>query len=186
MFLCETWHINDFENVVLPNFNFLSSNATKEKPRGRASGGMLLFFNKNVYTSAEILDISSSWIIVMMHSKKTKFILACVYFKPDFELTYLLESLATVLQEAFVKFPDTPIYVGGDMNARLGNLGAVPPEIVEFSNLYDVRESLDVFINSRGTKTNEFMTDVSFVLLNGRTAQDYPPISHLSTLMVDL
>ncbi len=61
LFLCETWLTNPYTNIYLPNFDYIFSEAIKDKARGRAKGGLLLLYNKNLYRNVQVVDISPFW-----------------------------------------------------------------------------------------------------------------------------
>lgn len=79
----ETWlekNIN-INYKFFDGFNFVFSNALREKSVGRASGGLLLAI-KNYY-SYDIINISNYWIFVKIHLRDIQFIVGLIYFKPS-------------------------------------------------------------------------------------------------------
>lgn len=97
-----------------------------------------------------------------------------MYFKPSFELKYILESLQITLTELHSAYPDFLYVAGGDFNCRLGAKCETPEEIFENTSLFVKRISLDSIINNRGVLLSEFMNDNSFTILNGRSVKDQP------------
>ncbi len=65
-------------------------------------------------------------------------------------MEYVLDLFGTMLNEVSENYLNTPIYIGGDFNGRMGELGSVTPESIEFSNLFDERLSHDSCVNTRG------------------------------------
>lgn len=172
--LCETWHVGDvFVHASLSGkYSVLQSSAIRERSRGRASGGLVLYYS-NKYT-ARVLDTSPWWIISLFSYKCFNLILCVVYFKPTLQLDPVFEILQDLLSEARANHSGIPIVICGDFNCRLGSLGESPPELVMYTSMNRLRASNDIVCNARGTSLHEFMTFNGFILINGRAPSDSP------------
>lgn len=97
-----------------------------------------------------------------------------MYLQPDRNLKATLSLLQDALEEVANQFPDLPLFLGGDFNARVGNLEPIAEHILQPTTLMPHRASTDVICNSRGRLLAEAMRDNALILLNGRTPADSP------------
>lgn len=175
--LCETWCAVQIEPSSLPlclgqYYNCLSVTATRDKTKGRASGGLLMCFDKQL--EYQLLDSSDHWICSLVKMEGVNVVFILVYFKPSLDIKYVLESLQSLVQCLNTRNYDK-IVIGGDFNCRVGHGGNdYPMELFENTNLFPIRQSEDVTYNHRGSHLLSFMLENSFVLLNGRCASDRP------------
>uniref|UniRef100_A0A6P7GJL2 Uncharacterized protein LOC114339678 n=1 Tax=Diabrotica virgifera virgifera TaxID=50390 RepID=A0A6P7GJL2_DIAVI len=180
--LTETWLLNECNNlsIVLSSYNVISSPASKEKSVGRASGGIYIFY-KNVYNCV-ILEKTPWWLFYRLVSPSEESIIICtVYFKPSLDIVYILELFQVSLSEILENHFDVPLLIGGDFNSRISDIGEVPPEMLEGTNLSEYRLSNDMVLNTKGRHIIDFMNTNSFCLLNGRTESDTPAqFTHIS------
>ncbi|KAJ8980830.1 hypothetical protein NQ317_018410 [Molorchus minor] len=100
--------------------------------------------------------------------------LGTIYFKPSLDLTVALESFQIVLAEITEIYNNVPIILLGDYNCRVSELGTIPFELLQDTNLNENRSSRDKILNTRGRMIVEFMYENSFSMLNGRTKSDTP------------
>lgn len=95
------------------------------------------------------------------------------------------------IQEIACKFPTSPIFVGGDFNARVGNLNQLPKELNLSNNSLRIdRHTLDSNVTRNGKILVEYMEDNDFILLNGKVKNDCPAqytyVSGLGASVIDL
>lgn len=172
--LCETWHTAAPADhpFFSHNYKAVHSLAIRERSRGRASGGLIIYYSTK-YT-AHTLDVSPWWIACLFSYNSITFVLILIYFKPSLDIKNILEVFQITLAEIRECSSGIPIIICGDFNCRVGSLGPVTSEIVEQSCLQDCHTSLDQICNSRGSDLLEFMNTNSFLLVNGRTYSDSP------------
>ncbi|XP_057335088.1 uncharacterized protein LOC130673891 [Microplitis mediator] len=80
----------------------------------------------------------------------------------------------SLIEDLQLNFDDVPIVIGGDINARVGAQNSDVADIFADTFLYAERLFSDQNINNRGLFIYDFMSELGFILLNGRTASDYP------------
>lgn len=131
-----------------------------------------MYNTKSVKVS--VIDVSQFWISVLVKKNNVSYVVFLVYVKPSCELNVVLESLYVVMDEAMEKFSDLPVIIGGDFNARVGNLGDLSEDLFVGSLLHPDRTAKDSVINKREELLQAFMEDQGFVLINGRTSSDRP------------
>lgn len=174
-FLClsETWLSSQFKNppTFFSDYNCYFSNATKEKIKGRPSGGLLTLCKKSFVT--EVVASCEFWSFHLVKVSPS-LIIGSIYFKPSIELDKILENLASVLEDLKFKYDNHMIVIGGDFNCRVGSLDQCINEFTEYSQLFKYRSSTDKVHNTKGSKLMSFMDENSFLLLNGRTISDNP------------
>lgn len=174
--LNETWLMN--EPSYLPNhftkFNSFFYFAEKEHVKGRAKGGLLLIVNKNLKTT--LLYTDDKWIFALITKNNFTFIIGLIYFPPISDIFNYLPQLDIIIRSLRMHYGnETPIYIGGDFNARVSSLNQLNINIIQNnSNLYPDRTSCDIVIlNKRGKDITFFFEINGFFLLNGRTKGDY-------------
>lgn len=172
--LCETWHTVKpaVHSSLASSFRIVDSVAIRERSRGRASGGLIIYYSKAF--TAQVLDASPWWIICLFRLSSLSFILCLTYFKPSLNIDDILDVFHIVLREIRENHCGTPIIVCGDFNARVGSLSDSFSEILFRSTLHKCHKSLDLTCNGRGSKLLEFMNANSLLLLNGMTSSDHP------------
>lgn len=151
-------------------FAAICSKATKLKAKGRPSGGLLALISKKF--DYKILDISPSWIFLVISNNDLKLIIGSIYFRPDEDIENLLESLKNLLMDILEKFEGFKIYIGGDANCRIGSLNNCNIDFFINTFLYETRYSKDTRINLRGEKLVDFMECFGFSAVNGRSIGD--------------
>lgn len=168
--LSETWILsNDFQwPSFLDNFNKIYTNATKVKSRGRGSGGLVIFCDKNIQTT--VLNKTNNWIFIKVRVNSSEsIIIGLVYFNKNFEI--LLDEFQFYLNSIPVL---SKVIIGGDFNCRIGSLNQLEHSMLENSFLRNDREVLDKNINPQGRILTDILEEHGFVVLNGRTISDFP------------
>ena len=88
---------------------------------GRASGGLLIFYNSK-YFNSEAIRIDEIFITARIKQKSFNFILIFVYFQPYYDMDNFLSKLKNNLKLISDTLPDWPVVIGGDFNGHMDNL----------------------------------------------------------------
>lgn len=78
------------------------------------------------------------------------YILGCVYCKPGTENDYLLDTIYNDLSNLCINYNEYNFVIGGDWNARVGDLNSFDKEMFEGTNLSGCRSTLDPVVKKRG------------------------------------
>ncbi|XP_011312286.1 uncharacterized protein [Fopius arisanus] len=158
----------------LDDFNCFWSDATKDKSRGRGSGGLLLAAKKPI--KLELLETSHWWIFSKVYCSDANFILGLVYFPSarEFNYRYALMMLQETKSQLEVSHVGLPFIIGGDWNARVGKVTDVDESFFEGTSLTCTMDNLDVVLNERCPPTVDFMAAAGLAIVNGRTPSDSP------------
>lgn len=192
--LSETWNTSTLNPITLPSFlgDFTQyiSPATKEKSKGRASGGLLLLIKNNRKTDSKVISITNIWIIVHVKLLNFNFILGLVYFKPDNNHNFYISQLNDTINDLTSFYPNLPIILIGDYNARIGQLNQFEEQIFLNTNFTGKRQSLDKIENERGKLLCDCMQEHGFIILNGRSQSDasgeFTFLSHMGKSLIDM
>ncbi|XP_026687849.1 uncharacterized protein LOC113472340 [Diaphorina citri] len=163
------------------------SPATKDKQRGRASGGILLFINKNI--AYETICITNMWILVKIKPPtEPDVFVGNVYINPNYDMIEALQLLKVPMDR--ITMDSNRILIGGDFNARIADRNCLDEEMAQDLNVLAQRTSLDTLSNRRGELMVEFMEDYGLLVLNGRTHGDiigqFTYISKVGKSVIDL
>ena len=175
--LCETWHY--YDNIALPNLfqdytSRFNSLATKDKSRGRASGGLLILIKNNCFQDINLIEATNLWIIMQFNHKNKHYIIFFTYLKPNLEIACidLLNDSLTQITETYLNHQ---IIIIGDFNAHIGDLNMLnEDEILLSTAMLGTRTPLHKNTNTRGIKLVDNMENLGFISLNGRTQGDCP------------
>lgn len=176
--LSETWSTSP--DPVLPrilenNYKVLVCKAVKEKDKGRASGGIIVLVKRQHCARDAFVEIDTHWIIVRLKLNLVSYVIGCFYLKPNLEHNIVVGLVEEIISEICHKFDSDVVIMGGDFNARIGNLNNVECNyLLEEQLMYGRRLSEDKVVDQRGQYLVEAMENSGFVVLNGRTQQDYP------------
>ena len=210
IFLSETWHGEGSADKLRQPPGYLSDSVyrKKKKKRGRASGGVLVFYKKELKNIISFLDISSEnilWIKIskgVLHATKEVYI-AGVYNSPKYS-TYTKEKNLNVidtLKEQLTFFSSSDIiFIGGDFNSRVGTQNDFIvenekdfnylPQDYELDIVTSVRNNQDVSINDYGLQLLDLCIAAKLRILNGRTRGDLQGhvtyIGHKGNSTIDL
>lgn len=159
----------------LNNFKLLTKNATRDKARGRAKGGLIVFYNVNFY-NCEIVYQDQFSIFTQMTQNNNKFIVGSVYFPPSISETILQDSLTAALSIDQMRNFNYPIIIGGDFNCRIGKLNQLDELALSINTdkISHERDSLDTVVNKNGKVLIDFFEEHNFLVLNGRFDGDRP------------
>lgn len=105
---------------------------------GSASGGLAVLFNSKR---------SYLWISFFFLKADTDVIVSIVYIKPNDDFKVALEMLQCAVDEVARAFPQVPIIVGGDFNARVGTIQEDLSDVFTGTLLHAEHSSVDKVIN---------------------------------------
>lgn len=173
--LSETWlNINiNFLPTYLNHYNYYEFPATKEAKKGRAIGGIVMLVNKAL-KSINVISKSRHWLFIKILIHNQYFVVGFVYFSPHYDFGQILFEFDLCIGEILQNYPDSPVLIGGDFNARIGELNQNEEVIFENSPLHHKRKSLDQTINQQGRLITEVMESQGMSVLNGRSKSDCP------------
>lgn len=177
MCLSETWFTDNpatCTTKLLPKYDVIFSRATRRASKGRARGGLLIAYHGDRYIS-QCLFTSEDCIFVKFNYGNYKFILGLVYASPSSDFKDFLEILNDQINIISLKFPDLPIFIGGDFNSRVGHLNQFSDELILNNEMFSAeRYSMDSKCDSKGIKLVTNMENNGYILINGRTVSDTP------------
>jgi hypothetical protein len=175
--LVETWHTTKIkEHKLFKDFIVFESQATKQKSKGRASGGLIMLINKNLqYDKIKMIECTNFYILIELIIYNVSHVIGCFYISPvldDKICNEILEETLTQLTE----YKNSRIIIIGDFNSRIGNLNQIHENTLDINNinLTEKRQTYDETINNRGTLMNETFEFFGYLVLNGRTKGDTP------------
>jgi len=188
--LVETWNCKDLKlPSYLSHYTVLEQEATREGSRGRPSAGLLLLIEESRNLKIISHTKSRTSIKTRVLFNNTHIVIALTYIKPgvdsDADILDLFEEIDEITQ------PEDPLFILGDFNARIGNLGAMP-ETGSSSSLIVTRNrnASDAVVNNRGRSLCSITEERNLIILNGRVQGDeegeYSFINHKGISTIDL
>ena len=189
--ILETWLSSNIEEPpqFIKNHKIIQCMAVKEKCKGRARGGLILFLHPCI-DQFEIINSSSHWIVVKMKIKLETLIIGLLYLKPDLDTEETFENLKFLINETSAKFPYLPIIYGEDWNSHIGEMNQSTKEVFDGSNLNEHRKTMKLKTNKKGKLLMEIMEMNNCYVLNGRSCSDTPAhytfINTLGQSIIDL
>lgn len=137
LFLCETWLV-EYENPYLnKTFNCIVVPATREAKLGRFKGGIVCLYRKSY--QIEIIFSETYGLFILAHS--LDIILGCMYLPPESP-----ESSFLQLHDVYTSITTEyhfPLFIGGDLNTRVGLGNQSSEECFEGTQLTNERRSVD-------------------------------------------
>lgn len=136
LFLSETW-LTSFQNTSLFDYNCICIPATKTKAMGRYKGGIICFYKK----CYEVFQILSDEFSLFFSVKPLELVLGVIYLPPN-----STEALFAQIQKSIYDITcdfSCPVYVGGDMNSRIGLDNQSTEEYFEGTLLSNMRDSVE-------------------------------------------
>ena len=156
----------------------------------RASGGVGMLVRSSLfqYYSIEIIEKDDGIIGLLFEHKLSEynFVIFSCYLPPENSpwgrdaSAFFCRLLSLVYQFSEVD----AIYIGGDINARIGNLEDFIPTIDSIPQ----RAAIDDFVNKHGETFLEFLRDSKMCVLNGRIDplyDNYTSVSPKGKAVVD-
>lgn len=183
----ETWITHPYTPGFLNKYNIFWSEALREHAVGRASGGLVTAINSQHNSS--IIKTSPWWIFTEVQLGTSVAIIGSVYLRKCIDLNYILDILQETIDEIKTHRAFDLFIIGGDMNAKVGQLNPWPADLFTGCRIYDTRHTTDNSTCERGRRIMEFMVDNDFVLLIGRTISDspaQPTYDNLGSSIIDL
>lgn len=175
--LSETWLLQSLNRLPnrLSNFTIIDSVAVRDKNKGRGSGGLLVIYDKNIY-SINVIEKNIYWLFLNTEVVNTgqTFILGSLYFKPKIDFENVLFSFNNSLDKIKANNRGKLFVVGGDFNSKTGSLNQYDPNSLQSSHIFPTRTTLNDAVDKKGQCLTEVMEDNNFMLLNGRTVSDSP------------
>jgi hypothetical protein len=171
--ICETWLEDNLSSLhVLEDYNVITKVAVRNFETGRASGGMLILTKKNLRCT--IVEMNNIFIFVKVENENLCAIVGLVYFKPD-SVKDSIKQLEIFLENNEHTLGTMPVIVGGDWNARIGNLNQpFDDAIFHDSCLLQERVALDTVTDRSGEELVDIMERNLFHVINGRSVGDCP------------
>lgn len=121
----------------------------------------------------EIIKITQQCIFPIIHSSKIKFILGTIYLKPDSNLDIFCSEFNNLIAFINNKYFDCPLIVGGDFNARIGNLNQLNQFLLPRNcKMSFLRSNVDKIINKRGRELVRCMEENGCFVFNERSSGD--------------
>ena len=142
------------------------------------------------FTLISVLSSTPFHILIHIQHKYTSqsLLVGAVYIPPGSTLDSIIEELEENIEQALDLHPTCDVIIGGDFNARIGQLGEIPDDIV--THLTTNRTSRDKMHTARGRLLIESMTKHNLFALNGRVDGDeegeYTFINHKGKSTIDL
>lgn len=184
----ETWLECDNLKLNFENYNYFHVPGTRQRSKGRSSGGLLMMWKSNV-SCFRVLKSCKNWVLVYFKAHFGDLIIVNVYFPPNLLCSYI-NLLAEDIAEISLTFPDSYLLVGGDWNARIADHQVVEELIFEDTSLFAQRESLDKASNREGKTLLSWAEANGLYVVNGRCRSDTPGqftyVSKVGTSTVDL
>ncbi|XP_043474456.1 uncharacterized protein LOC122506384 [Leptopilina heterotoma] len=149
--------------------------ATKDKSKGRASGGLITLVRRDFFSEVTLVDACNLWIFVSIKYENKAYNIGNVYWPPKVDDSYCVGSLddfLTSLEDS--EFRSAGTIVMGYFNARLGCLNSFVDEIFDETELIGLRNSMDNKVTKRGKQLTLAMESTGFILCNGRSPSDNP------------
>lgn len=114
--LYETWLLSSVIHIPGNSFNFdyINVQAKKISHFGRASGGILVLYNKRNFLVKELLKCDE-FIFMKVNYNNVIFILGVAYRSPLVNFSSFLDSLKASLIKVANDFPDYPFILGGGL-----------------------------------------------------------------------
>ena len=126
----------------------------------------MLRYDEN-FKISKVIDVTAYWIFCeLTYITGKKFTIGCVYIPPDTKYNIMLTQRFEMLEN----FEINEAIIGGDFNARTGNLTASPwhpnPDLAQH------RMSRDSHVCSRGKLFIDGIVNSNLALLNGHCRSD--------------
>ena len=160
----------------LKAFEGISSPATKNKQKGRASGGIVILCNKDIFSDSEPIDVCPWWVFAKLKIRSTQCEIVvgmCYVNQNSSAFRSFCDQLDILLHKLNQKYLNLPIWICGDFNSKVGENGAIFDNR-SLSTLAQDRTSTDERSDGRGMNLLEVMENSAYGLINGRTISDRP------------
>lgn len=168
----ETWIVED--NVKIPDFlneyDVISERAIKNHVKGRGSGGIIVLIRKHLNYAVKVSD--SRWIFVEVNYDNKKLLLGSAYISQKLNFKQSMGELGDIIRRLTDQLKPDFLMVGGDMNARVGDLNQIEQELDPTYRLTGHRRTMDREISDKGRILVSTLEEFELVMLNGRSPSD--------------
>lgn len=123
------------------SYYIYSSPAIKEKNRGGESGGLLILAKNKSSIERKVIENNNLWIFLEYICKDSKYVIGCVYFRPNLDTDECLKIIHDSLNFISEIYQYHKI-----INDHIGQLNQVEEEIFQTSK---VKETTVSFHNAR-------------------------------------
>lgn len=154
----------------LADYNYLISKANKVSISGIPSGWLCILYKKEFVKEVILLRSSETWLCMKCNIENKEYIICNIYIR-EVNADYRMETLDEILRNLKEKY-STPIILGGDFNAHIGDLNQMDEKIITNAMFTGERKTQDTKINKRGRMLSELMEELGMIVLNGRSISD--------------
>lgn len=171
--LYETWQESNIILQPLSRYSKIEQYAKREHARGRAKGGIAVFYRNDIIKLEEVLHNTDNLIACRFSFRNKRFSVFCVYIQPYGSCDGIVKDVFELIENAKDRFYNDTFFVFGDFNARFGNSDQTLTDTFDnLGVLEKLRKSKDAIINSRGTNILQLADNNNLILLNGRSPGD--------------
>lgn len=160
--LQETWieknHYGRTEKNLPAGYNWIWTEAVREKKKGRPAGGLVFGIRKELQYKEWEGNCKGCWASVEVEISGKWFSILMVYNNTN------LDNMKTELSSYLQRNLNKRVIIGGDLNARIGTLGST-----EYN---EERPTKDTSINEEGRKWVNLLDTYGISILNGNMDGD--------------
>lgn len=160
--LQETWiennHYGRTEKNLPAGYNWIWTEAVREKKKGRPAGGLVFGIRKELQYKEWEGNCKGCWASVEVEISGKWFSILMVYNNTH------LDNMKTELSSYLQRNLNKRVIIGGDLNARIGTLGST-----EYN---EERPTKDTSINEEGRKWVNLLDTYGISILNGNMDGD--------------
>lgn len=171
--LSETWHEKVIKsNSLFSSYDIVAVSAVRIHKQGRAKGGLITLFKRDRFKLHSIIAESSNILILRLSNKieQKHIVIGNFYIPPGTHSDKLITDAFVLLDNSIALDPDIGIILGGDFNARVGDMTNIFDELETFE--LQQRKSKDAVVTPRGNNLMDLMTELDLMLINGCTKDD--------------
>lgn len=172
--LYETWQETDVILHPFCRYSKIEQYAKREHSKGRAKGGILVYYRNDIIKLEEVLHSTDNFIACRVNFHNRYFTIFCVYIQPYGSCDDIVNDVFESVENAKERFHSDTFIIFGDFNGRIGRSDQILIETFDaFGILNKTRKSKDAIVNSRGNNILSQADNNNLILLNGRSPGDY-------------